>query len=66
MELAVEKLYEEIAGDKIDKGDGTMVALGRRITDIAVALIGLGFYFGGRREVREVIAEAGETDDVPN
>ncbi len=66
MELAVEKLYEEIAGDKIDKGDGTMVALGRRITDIAVALIGLGFYFGRRREVQEVIAEAEETDDVPN
>ncbi len=66
MELAVEKLYEEIAGDKIDKGDGTMVALGRRITDIAVALIGLVFYFGRRREVQEVIAEAEETGDRTN
>jgi uncharacterized membrane protein YbhN (UPF0104 family) len=66
MELAVEKLYEEIAGDKIDTGDGTMVALGRRITDITVALIGLGFYFGRRREVQAVITETEEASNSAN
>jgi glycosyltransferase 2 family protein len=65
MELAVEKLYEEIAGNKIEKGDGTMVALGRRVTDIAVALVGLGFYFARRREVQDVIAEVEKAGDVP-
>jgi hypothetical protein len=59
MEFAVEELYRAMPGGaNVVKGDGTLVALGRRVTDIAVALIGLAFYFGHRREVRQVFAEA--------
>jgi glycosyltransferase 2 family protein len=59
MEFAVEELYRAVPGGaNVVKGDGTLVALGRRVTDIAVALIGLGFYFAHRREVRQVFAEA--------
>jgi glycosyltransferase 2 family protein len=59
MEFAVEELYRAMpGGEHVVQGDGTLVALGRRVTDIAVALIGLGFYFAHRREVRQVIAEA--------
>jgi uncharacterized protein (TIRG00374 family) len=59
MEFAVEELYRAMPGGAhVVKGDGTLVALGRRVTDIVVAMIGLGFYFGHRREVRQVIAEA--------
>ena len=41
-------------------GDGTLVGIGRRATDIAVALFGLAFYLSNRSEVREVYAEAEE------
>jgi uncharacterized protein (TIRG00374 family) len=59
MEFAVEELYRAMPGGaNVVKGDGTLVALGRRVTDIAVALIGLGFYFAHRREVQQVFAEA--------
>lgn len=58
-EFAIEELYKVMpGGDRIEKGDGTLVAVGRRLTDIAVALVGLGFYLSHRREVDEVFAEA--------
>jgi uncharacterized membrane protein YbhN (UPF0104 family) len=59
MELAVEELYKALpGGDQVHKGDGTFVGLGRRATEVAVALIGLVFYLSHRREVEEVYAEA--------
>ncbi|HEX4415431.1 MAG TPA: lysylphosphatidylglycerol synthase transmembrane domain-containing protein [Lacipirellulaceae bacterium] len=59
MEFAVEELYRAMpGGSDVVKGDGTLVGLGRRVTDIAVAMIGLGFYFGHRREVQQVFVEA--------
>lgn len=65
-EFAVEELYKAMpGGDHIEKGDGTLVGVGRRLTDIAVALIGLGFYLSHRREVQEVFAEAEEAADAP-
>ena len=60
-EFAVEELYKAMPyGGEVEKGDGTLVSVGRRLTDIAVALIGLGFYLMHRREVQEVFAEAEE------
>jgi len=59
MELAVEELYQSMPGDMhVHKGDGTLVAIGRRATEIAVALIGLVFYFSRRREFEALYAEA--------
>lgn len=64
-EFAIEELYKTMpGGDQIAKGDGTLVGLGRRVTDIAVALVGLGFYLSHRREVQEVFAEAEEAADA--
>jgi uncharacterized protein (TIRG00374 family) len=62
-ELAVEELYEAMPGDEDRKGDGTMVALGRRATEVVVALIGLVFYFTHWRTMREVYVEAEEAAD---
>ena len=64
-EFAVEELYKAMPGGaEFVVGDGTLVALGRRVTDIAVALVGLGFYLSHRREVEEVFAEAEEAADA--
>ena len=57
-ELAIEELYKRMPGAEVMAGDGTLVGIGRRATDIAVALIGLAFYLSNRREVEEVYAEA--------
>jgi uncharacterized protein (TIRG00374 family) len=58
-ELAVEELYKTMpGGDENRQGDGTMVALARRATELAVALIGLIFYLTHWRKMREVYAEA--------
>jgi glycosyltransferase 2 family protein len=63
-ELAVEELYKNMpGGDRAQKGDGTLVALTRRVTEIAVALVGLIFYFTHRKRVREVFEEAEEAAD---
>jgi uncharacterized protein (TIRG00374 family) len=64
-EFAIEELYKVMpGGHQIEKGDGTLVGVGRRLTDIAVALVGLGFYLSHRREVEEVFAEAEEAADA--
>lgn len=58
-EAAIEALYKAMpGGSHILSGQGTLVGVGRRVTDIAVALIGLAFYLTNRREVSEVFAEA--------
>jgi uncharacterized protein (TIRG00374 family) len=60
-EFALDELYKAMPGGiGIVTGDGTLVGLGRRVTDIAVALVGLVFYLSHRREVSEVYAEAEE------
>ncbi len=64
LELAVEELYRAVpGGGAVERGDGTLVALARRVTELAVALVGLMFYFMHRREVEEVYAEAEEIAD---
>lgn len=63
-ELAFKELYKAMpGGDKSRDADGTMVALARRATEIAVALVGLVFYFTHMRKVREVYLEAEEVAD---
>jgi uncharacterized membrane protein YbhN (UPF0104 family) len=57
-ELAIEEQYKRMPGVNEIPGDGTLVGIGRRVTDIAVALIGLAFYLANRSEVQEVYAEA--------
>jgi hypothetical protein len=58
-ELAVEELYKTMPGGESNRqGDGTMVALTRRATEIVVALLGLVFYLTHMRTVREVYNEA--------
>lgn len=57
-EAAIEEQYKRMPGVRAMRGDGTLVGIGRRATDIAVALIGLAFYLANRREVQEVYAEA--------
>jgi glycosyltransferase 2 family protein len=61
VELAVEELYRAMPGSAdIRRGDGTLVALTRRATELMVALLGLVFYLTHRREVEEVYEEAEE------
>jgi uncharacterized membrane protein YbhN (UPF0104 family) len=61
LELAVEELYKAVpGGGGVERGDGTLVALTRRMTELAVALLGLVFFLTHRREVEEVYAEAEE------
>jgi uncharacterized protein (TIRG00374 family) len=63
-ELAVEELYRTMPGGNANrKGDGSLVALTRRATEIVVALFGLAFYFTHMRAVREVYTEAEELVD---
>jgi uncharacterized protein (TIRG00374 family) len=65
MELAVEELYETMPGGANSRqGEGTMVALGRRATELAVALVGLLFYLTHRRQIEEVYAEAEEAAEA--
>lgn len=63
-ELAIEELYKTMpGGDGNRQGDGTMVALARRATEVVVALLGLVFYLTHMRAIREVYAEAEEAAD---
>jgi uncharacterized membrane protein YbhN (UPF0104 family) len=67
MELAIEELYKAMpGGTQVVAGDGTLVGIGRRATEIAVALVGLVFYLTHRREVEEVYAEAEEAAEIPD
>jgi uncharacterized protein (TIRG00374 family) len=64
-ELAVEELYDTMPGSaESRKGEGTLVALTRRVTELAVALVGLMFYVTHRRQVQEVFEEAEEAADA--
>jgi hypothetical protein len=65
MELAVEELYRTMPGGTGgQKGDGTMVALTRRATELTVALVGLVFYLTHRRQIEDVYAEAEEVAEM--
>jgi hypothetical protein len=63
LELVVEELYKIVPGGGAERGDGTLVALTRRVTELAVALLGLVFYLTHRREVEAVYAEAEQLEE---
>lgn len=59
LELAVKELYKYVLGGiAVGADDGTLVALVRRVTELAVAFVGVLFYLTHRREVEQVYAEA--------
>jgi uncharacterized protein (TIRG00374 family) len=65
MEATVEKLYQTMpGGELINPKDGLFVALGRRVTEMAVALVGFVFYLANRRQVEAVYAEAAEAAEM--
>lgn len=69
-EFVLEFLYTHVPeqGVEIAKGQGLIVALSYRLIGLLIAAVGIGYYFGSRREVAEVMheaereQEAGETD----
>ncbi|MGW8256213.1 MAG: lysylphosphatidylglycerol synthase transmembrane domain-containing protein [Thermoguttaceae bacterium] len=58
-EFVLEFLYTHIpqAGVTIVKGQGLLIALVFRLINLVVAAMGIYYYFGGRREVSEVMHE---------
>jgi uncharacterized membrane protein YbhN (UPF0104 family) len=58
LELATETLYQSMPS--VEEGVGTIVTLAHRLTTVAVAALGVLYYFGRRAEVREIIADADE------
>jgi uncharacterized protein (TIRG00374 family) len=65
MEAAVKLLYQTMpGGELVNCDDGFFVAFGRRMTEVAVALVGFVFYLTHRRQVEEVYAEAEEAADM--
>jgi uncharacterized protein (TIRG00374 family) len=64
-EAAVDLLYRTMpGGEHIAEGIGTMVTLAHRITEMTVALLGLVYYLGHRREVEDVYSEAEEIAEL--
>ena len=59
LELAMEKLYVAVASD-CATGLGLIVSLAYRVITILIALVGVAFYLGRRREVAEVLHKAEE------
>jgi uncharacterized membrane protein YbhN (UPF0104 family) len=55
-ELAMERLYVLVPAET--DGDGVIVALCYRMITILVAAIGIVYYWTGRKEVAEIMAEA--------
>ena len=52
--------YTPVAGRPIAVGQGLVVALAYRLITLLIAMLGLPYYFGNRREMAEVIHEAEE------
>lgn len=64
-EAAADLLYRTMpSGPDIAEGVGAMVTLAHRVTEMAVALLGLAYYLGHRKEVREVYEEAEEVAEL--
>ena len=58
MHDALEALYRMLATEAMQPGQGLVVALGFRVTQIGVLVIGAVYYWTSRREVSELIHEA--------
>lgn len=58
-ELTMEYLYLN-AGAATIVGQGLLIALTYRVMRVLVAVVGVGFYLSGRRQVEQVLADKGE------
>jgi uncharacterized protein (TIRG00374 family) len=58
LELALEGLYRLLPAEAVQPGQGLVVALAFRVTQIGVLVIGVIYYWADRREVSELIHEA--------
>jgi len=56
--MAVSAVGAETGGAVVAKGQGLVVALAYRLITILIALLGVFFYFGNRREMADVMHEA--------
>jgi uncharacterized membrane protein YbhN (UPF0104 family) len=68
-EVVMQKLYALVAPAGMIPNLGMIVALIDRVIMLLIAVVGVFFYIGGRREVREVmheVDEAGEEDTAVN
>jgi uncharacterized protein (TIRG00374 family) len=59
-EFVLDFLYTRVSEGSIPAGQGLVVALGYRLICILIAMIGVCYYLGSRREVAEVMHEAEE------
>ena len=57
-ELGMTFLYDHVPAGGVGEGKGLVVALCYRIITIAIAGIGMVYYWFGRKEVREILHEA--------
>lgn len=65
MEGALEILYQIVPmSDAIQRGTGTVVAIGYRLTTLCVAAVGAVYYLAARREVAAVMHDANELADA--
>lgn len=65
LELAVEKMYLAVQGAAANRpGDGTLVALGQRVTMILVAVVCLAYYLVQRADLREALHDLEEAADA--
>ena len=62
MEVVLDFLYANIFG--LDKRQGFVVALGYRLVTLLIAMVGVCYYLGARREVAEVMHEAEEEQEL--
>jgi len=63
-EAAVDLLYRTMpGGNGVVEGTGTMVTLAHRVTEMAVAILGLIYYISHRKEVEEVYHEVEELEE---
>jgi uncharacterized membrane protein YbhN (UPF0104 family) len=57
-EVAITLLFRAVSRAGAPENMGLLIALGYRIIQISIATIGIGYWLGGRSEVRELMHEA--------
>lgn len=65
MEAALDALYHAVSPVSVAERQGFVIALGFRIITLLIALIGVVYYLGNRREVKQLLKEAEDQGDEP-
>lgn len=60
LEVVFNIIFRGVAGPDMPQQQGFLIVLGYRLLQMCIALIGLYYYLGGRREVDELLHEAEE------